>query len=366
MEKTMNDYILETPEVVLSNLKKKNSLTRELVNLFFEKEYKDICIIASGSSYNAAVCARPFMRKVLKKEIKIIPPFTFENYEFDVLDDSFTVVISQSGCSTNSISALKKLKSLGKPAIGITGNMESDFKYIADYCIDYGVGIETVGYVTKGVVTLAEFLMLFSLETAINKGTIDKKIYNELLKQIELTAQAHKSIYKSTETFIKHNYKNLTSMKKVFICGSGPNYGTAIEAALKISETVLIPAVALETEEFLHGPSIQVAPDYTVFFVDNNDQTSKRTVDIFNATRCITDNTYIISNNIRIDDKHAIRSEIETNTLVSPLYNLGVFELIAFKVTDELNKWRKHPLFYEFMKNISSKSERYIDTTLNG
>lgn len=359
MKKTMNDYILETPDTVLNNLNNADLLTKSIIDLYFDKDYKSICIIASGSSFNASHCARMFMRSILNCEVKIITPYTFENYEYRFLEDSFTVVISQSGCSTNAISALTKLKSVGKPSIGITGNPESDFKNVADYTLDYGVGIETVGYVTKGVVTLVEYLILFALKVALRKGTISLDRYNKYLSDIMLSAQAHRSIYKSTQSFINNNFKQLSSMENAYICACGPNYGTALEGALKIGETIHIPAIAYEVEELLHGPNIQLTPNYTLFFIDNNDHTSKRTLDIYNAIRCITDKAYIITNNKEVDNNHAIRCDISTDILVSPLYNLAVFELIAFTITESLNAWRKHPLFYTFEKKISCKSKMY-------
>lgn len=51
--------------------------------------------------------------------------------------------------------------------------------------------------------------------------------------------------------------------------GNGPNYGVAEEAALKLSETIKIPAMHHEGEEFVHGPEMQIVPGYLVFIVDD-------------------------------------------------------------------------------------------------
>lgn len=147
---TMLTYIEETPMQLELNNNNSKELTKELVNLYLQKKYKTIWIIASGSSSNASNCAKPFMMKYLDCNVEIVPPNTFLYSDLTYTDDDFIFVISQSGCSTNSIDALKKLKSINKTAIGITGNVNSDFKDYADVVIDYGVGVETVGYVTKG------------------------------------------------------------------------------------------------------------------------------------------------------------------------------------------------------------------------
>lgn len=49
------------------------------------------------------------------------------------------------------------------------------------------------------------------------------------------------------------------------VVGNGPNYGVAEEAALKLSETIKIPAMHHEGEEFVHGPEMQIVPGYLVF-----------------------------------------------------------------------------------------------------
>ncbi|MEM2969845.1 MAG: SIS domain-containing protein [Candidatus Bathyarchaeia archaeon] len=47
----------------------------------------------------------------------------------------------------------------------------------------------------------------------------------------------------------KYKQKNV-----IFILGSGPNYATALEAALKLKETCMVFAEGFATREFLHGP----------------------------------------------------------------------------------------------------------------
>lgn len=108
-------------------------------------------------------CARYYMKSRLGAEVKIVTPFTFNHYEHDMTPEDFVVCISQSGCSTNTIESLRLCRKLGVPAIGLTGNIHSDFKNEADEVIDFGLGSEKLDFVTKGVVTLTAFLMLFAL-----------------------------------------------------------------------------------------------------------------------------------------------------------------------------------------------------------
>ena len=358
-QKTMMDYILESPEIVVKNVEQSKTLTKPLVDLFLKKEYKTIWIVASGSSYNSGHCARMFIREYLDIEVKIIPPYTFCHYENNIKEEDFVFVISQSGYSTNAIDALKKLRELGREAIGITGDINSDFRLFADPVIDYGVGIETVGYVTKGVTTLATFLILFALEAGLVKNKVSIEEYNKIKEEMILAMDAHKIVTEETFKLYEKNYKALTSMTNCYVCGCGSNYGLALEGALKIGETVQIPSIGLELEEYIHGPNLQLSPNYTVFIIDSGDPTSKRAIEIFYATKAVTDKVFIISNDLSIDDDHAIRVPVTIRETLSPLYGLPFFQIISYQVTEDLNRWKKHPLFDKFKEKAVSKSEAY-------
>lgn len=165
-EISMLRYIQETPDQVRANIGDSKNLTRRMVDLFLSHPYRTIWLVACGSSCNACHCARYYMKSRLGAEVKIVTPFTFNHYEHDMTPEDFVVCISQSGCSTNTIESLRLCRKLGVPAIGLTGNIHSDFKNEADEVIDFGLGSEKLDFVTKGVVTLTAFLMLFALHAA--------------------------------------------------------------------------------------------------------------------------------------------------------------------------------------------------------
>ena len=356
---TMKDYILETPQTVLNNLENCYNLTDPLVHAFLKKTYNRIIIVASGSSCNASHMARHFMMKQLNMEVKIVTPFTFTNYEHNVKEDDFVICVSQSGCSTNTIKALRKCRELGIPAIGLTGNVNSDFKTEADLVIDYCVGIELVGYVTKGVVTLSLFLMLFALNANIDSKLKDR-VFIE--KDIKKAMTAHAEMVEAFDKFYAKNRKSLTSMTNLYTIGCGANMGTVMEGALKVGETVHIPSVCYEVDEYIHGPNLQLTPNYTVIFVDGGDEAGKRCVQAYHATRTVTDRCFIITNDPSVDEDHAIRIPSIVREELTPLHHVVFFQLLAHTVSTELRTMPRHPLFTEnFHSKIDNKSETYVD-----
>lgn len=359
---TMRDYILETPQVVLNNVDHSDELTASLVEAFLQKDYKQMIIVACGSSHNASHMARYYMMEHLNIDVKIITPFTFTHYEHIVSPDDFVVCVSQSGCSTNTIDALRMCRQLQIPAIGITGNPESDFKTEADLVVNYGVGEELIGYVTKGVVTLATYFMLFSLEVARKKEMISSQQYAAEKEEFRQAMVAHKEMVDAFDHIYQVHRKDFTSMNNLYVIGNGTNRGTAMEGALKVGETVHVPCLDYEVDEYIHGPNLQLAPSYTVVYIDAGDEAGKRCVQAYRATRTVTDHTFIITNDPSVDDDHAIRIPHRAKESISSLHNVVFFQLLAHTVSDELKTMRRHPLFSEnFKQIISTKSESYVD-----
>ena len=353
---TMKDYVIETPGAVLANIDRSKELTQSLVDLYVKKDYKRIIIVACGSSYNGAICAKAFMHHVLKKEVQVVAPLTFVNYENDFTDDDFIVVCSQSGRSTNSLEAIELIKSRGLPAIGITGDVESDFKEDCDLTVDWGVGIEKVGMVTKGVVTLALYFMLFALEASEKQSLLTSDEVKGWKDEMRKAMDVHQQLQTSSFAFIEKHKKDLLSMKNVWIISAGTNLATGIEGALKIGESVKIHSTCYEVEEFLHGPVFPLNPDYTVIAIDSNDKCRQRIHDVYHAVKNVTDRAYLITS-APVDDEDAITTSIEVNELINPLAYLAVCPLLAEFAQQSL-ECKMHPLYIHFREGVSTKSRK--------
>lgn len=275
---TMQDYIEETYRRELEIVDNYINLTNELIECCKNKQIHTVWFVASGSSYNAVQCAYVFMQKILPFEIKVVTPYTFTYYANNISVNDIVIIITQSGLSTNAMEAIKKTNSLGIESICLTGNVESDVKNYAKKVIDYGVGEELVGYVTKGVSTLVLFLILWSIRYS---GKNEETYIKQVIRAIEL----QKNVKEQSYDFIKNHYSDLSSMTVSYCCGAGGSYGVALEGALKIGETIHIPSFAYEIEEYIHGPNLQLTPNYTVFLFDTNDEASQRVSQIYEASK---------------------------------------------------------------------------------
>jgi len=355
---TMIDFVQATPAQVRYNVTRSKELTQSLVDEYLKKDYKRILIVACGSSHNGSMCGVPFLKMITKKEVKLIPPFTFTYFNEGFDDDDFIVVVSQSGRSTNAIEALELLKAKGHRTIGITSDVNSDFKDICDLTIDWGVGVETVGYVTKGVVTLAEYFMLFGIEAQLAKGEIDEACAQAYKNEILKAMEAHEQLQASAQKYIESHVKQLYNMQELYVISAGANLGTVTEAALKISETVKIHATAYECEEFLHGPLFPMTPAYTVMAYDTaNPKANARIEAIYEAAKGISAQPILVKCG-SCDDPDVISTDIELIDEVMPLAYLAVAPLLADFASLRLEK-AEHKLLHEFENALSTKSKKY-------
>ena len=110
MKKTMLDYVAETPVALERALDRSEALTAPAVDLLRREDFRILRIVASGSSRNAACAARPLLRRLLGMEVLVTPPHTFACYEHELPPDELTLVVSQSGYSTNALEALEVIR----------------------------------------------------------------------------------------------------------------------------------------------------------------------------------------------------------------------------------------------------------------
>ncbi|MBY4797880.1 SIS domain-containing protein [Collinsella sp. AGMB00827] len=351
---TMWDYIVEAPGVALNNLGRSDELLEPLFWAMGSAAPARIWIVASGSSQHAALIALPFMRSCLPSvDVKVIPPSTFMYYDHEVEAEDIVFVVTQSGLSTNAIEALDFVHARGWQTICVTANPHADAREHAENVIDYGAGEELVGYVTKGVVTLAVFFMMLAAKLG---GC------SERLQEIEQVIRTSEDVRSQAVAFFESHMKDLTSMSVAYFMGAGPTWGVAAEGALKMGETVHIPSPLYELEEFIHGPNLQLTPAYTAFFFDAPDGASDRCCQIWRATAEVTDRAYLLTTRPELAAELGVLAvpELPSADLASLAF-LPAIQTLSFLVSDALGSTKQHPLIRRFKAIAAAKTETFVN-----
>lgn len=369
---TMGDYIAQAPGVARANIDRRDELLAPLLACCSQGVPDRIRLVASGSSFNACQCMMPFMRSCLPQtQIRLVTPHRFTYYEPEVTPGELVMVVTQSGMSTNALAALDVLRVRGERSICLCGNVDSDARSHADVLIDWGVGEELVGYVTKGVTTLALFLGLF----ACRLGNCEQRMVD-----LERAVEVSDAVRRDASRFFERFEKELTSMSVCYCVAPWVAQGVACEGALKIGETVHVPSVAYETEEFIHGPNLQLTPAYTLLFFDAGDASSARTRQIWRASREVSDHAFLITCEnadpaadvggavgsaaellaLR-DDPHVLVVPCVPDPTLASLAYLPFVQTLSYRASAVLGSTKQHPLLRRFKARVSAKSEGFVN-----
>lgn len=244
-------------------------------------------------------------------------------------------------------------------AVALTANVEAPIKEHADIVLDYGVGVESVDFVTLGVEVLVEYLVLFGIYCGQARGTIDAKGVAQRLDDLREAIHANAVMCKTAEAYVQDRMLELSEHMPAMVVGNGPNYGVAEEAALKLSETIKIPAMHHEGEEFVHGPEMQIVPGYLVFIVDDP-QGSERLANIADALSNVTAKTVLLTAHPR-GRAHEVAVP-QVAPLLSAIPNLVFFQTIAAIIAERLKSWDVHPYLDAVSKQMEVKAEGYEES----
>lgn len=286
-ENTMNmmDYIHEQPEVFARVLENRATLMKPFVDLFARVKPERMYIIASGSSLNASLTAAPFVEAVLGMEITVAPPSSLPVIRGE---RPLICFVSQGGNSTNTIAAIEALKE--HESIALTGNPEGRINQICRHYMEIPCGPETVGPKTKGYTITILTLYLMALEAARQEGILAKDAYAQYIDALNTAGSQYADNVKSTVAWFEAAKDDIKSMSKAFVVGKGQEKAVAIESALKILETLLVPAVGYEFEEYLHGPISAMDETLSGFYLlpqeDDADYARCKKLALFHRSIC--------------------------------------------------------------------------------
>ncbi len=246
--------IFEIPQCLKRVLQQKDLISKVAIEIIKRKTHH-IYLIGAGSSYHAGYAMSYMFNRLTK-----IPTFTEFSMEFLYLikpilkREDCVIAISQSGETKDTINSIQISKKNGCLTIGITNNLHSDLAKLCDFNLGLKCKEEQSVLATKTYVASLAILAMLSLEIAIENKTIINEEYNEIWVELVRIPDRIYSILPLLHDKIKNYSIYFKKINYCFILGSGPEYATAMEAALKLKEGARIFGQAYSTAEFPHGP----------------------------------------------------------------------------------------------------------------
>lgn len=285
----MWDYIYEQSDVLTNILNQEEKILALLTHEYLDKQ--EVVITASGSSLNAAMIVKALLENKTSKRITIESPFQLRHYSTLLQHDcenKVLIALSQTGKSIGTLECIKQAKKHHILTLAMTAYDDSPIALEASLHINMLCGHEPVGPKTKGftatVLTL-HILLMKMLQTQYHDETIHQ--YKQSI--LELPS----NIENATKWCQKH--KEWANAQALSIVGFGVNNPTAREGALKVLETMQVPVMNFDMEEFMHGPHRTIVSRSFLIMIDMEGDGHELMHKLIHFSKDKTDHCLIIS-----------------------------------------------------------------------
>ena len=172
------------------------------------------------------------------------------------------VVISQSGQSPDLVTATQVARNVGALTLAIVNDEQSPAAAAAELVLPIGAGREYAVAATK---------------TVVSSMITGARVVAELERNAQFTAslqQLPSRLSRALTCDWSGWAGTAANAAATFVVGRGYALGCVREIALKVSETLRVPAIGHSAAEVRHGPWASIAPSTPVLVLRQNDQTA--------------------------------------------------------------------------------------------
>jgi len=268
----MINEIYEEPRAIEAFLTEGSKQVQEIARGIWSKKYEIVYITGSGTSYNAGLAGQYALSTLTRLITSLIPASEFQLWiPSSPARKSLLIAISQSGESSDVLAATKTASDKNMDILAITNTPDSTLMRMSDYALLTRAGEELAVTATKSYVAQLMALFLISAEIA-NMQEIGMMDSARLQEKLFTAPRVVAETINSVKDQIRQLATAYSHQNFFFVLGSGPNYATALEGALKLKETCSVFAEGFATREFLHGPIQLVDKRTSLFFILTEDQ----------------------------------------------------------------------------------------------
>ncbi len=227
------------------------------------RKAKRVVITACGTAYHAGMVAKYAFVKIARMKVDVDVASEFR-YRDPLLDkDDIFIVISQSGETADTLSALRLAKKEGLKVVAITNCVGSTVSREADDVIYTLAGPEIAVASTKAYTTQVLCLLLLAIKAGRLRGTLSQEEATKLLSELETVPAKVQEILDNKEVIQKFASKQFNK-DKIFYIGRQFDSATALERALKLKEVSYMHSEAFSAGELKHGPIALIDPQTLV------------------------------------------------------------------------------------------------------
>lgn len=243
----------------------------------FLARFNKIFIVACGTAYHAGIVGKCYIEQLagIPVEVDIASEFRYRRPLID--ENTLTVLISQSGETSDTLAALREAKRLGSHTVGVTNVVGSAVGREADQVIYTYAGPEIAVASTKAYTTQILAMLMFGIYLGNLNGRLDSVLSEDLVKGLlEVPELIHRQVEDVDQ--IKVFARKYGSSEDAFFLGRGLDYAVALEGALKLKEISYIHAEAYAAGELKHGTLALIVQGVPVIVLATQEDIYDKTV----------------------------------------------------------------------------------------
>lgn len=211
-----------------------------------------IIFVGCGTSYNAALAARPFLEVLSGIPVAMELASDLLDREGPIYREDTAVFVSQSGETADTLLALEYALSNGALCVGITNTVGSTLARKTHCGVHINAGCEIGVASTKAYTSQIVVITMMALAIGSDKISTQSRRESIINALPDLPDKVREVLKLDNE--MKDLAKSLMEMQSLLIFGRGYNYATALEGALKVKEVALMHSEGMLAGEMKHGP----------------------------------------------------------------------------------------------------------------
>ena len=292
-----------------------------------------VLMLACGTSYHAGLVARHWLESIagIRCDVEVASEY---RYRTSVPDPgALVIVISQSGETADTLSALKHAQSLDQGrSLAVCNVPSSAMMRMTRLQFLTRAGVEVGVASTKAFTTQLAGLFLLSLTLAKLRGRLSAEQEAAHLKSLRRLPSALAAVL-ALEPQIIAWAEQFSGKEHALFLGRGLHYPIALEGALKLKEISYIHAEAYPAGELKHGPLALVTAEMPVVIVAPNDRLLEKLKSNMQEVRARGGEVYVFADgDTRIDPSpgvNVIRLPEHYGAL-SPILHVVPLQLLAY------------------------------------
>ncbi|CAK7340155.1 unnamed protein product [Dovyalis caffra] len=228
-----------------------------------------IVFIGCGTSYNAALAARPILEELSGVPVTMEIASDLLDRQGPIYREDTAVFVSQSGETADTLHALEYALENGALCVGITNTVGSAIARHTHCGVHINAGAE-IGVASTKAYT-SQIVVMVMLALAIGGDAISSQTRREAIIDglIDLPNKVREVLKLDQE--MKDLAKQLIAEQSLLVFGRGYNYATALEGALKVKEVALMHSEGMLAGEMKHGPLALVDENLPIIVIATRD-----------------------------------------------------------------------------------------------